>query len=91
MLTRHQYRSVARQPPPLRRTSALAAVRFTSKGRRMARRMMIPDRDARMYYWCTSSAMHAEVTHHFDTSAGTFAVIGRVVPEFEILPLREEA
>ena len=68
-------------PPPLRRTSALATVRFTHRGRCMARRMMMPTHDKEMYYWFTSH--HGETTHHFHTSGGMFSVVGDVVPEVE--------
>lgn len=81
MLTRTQARRRSRTPPPLRRTSAIATVRFTPTGRRMARRMMMPTRDVRIYYWFTS--MHGETTHHFHTSGGMFSVVGNNVPEVE--------
>ena len=76
-------RGRSRAPPPLRRTSAIETVRFTRKGRHMARRMMMPTRDAKMYYWFTS--LHGETTHHFHTSRGTFSVVGNVVPEVEVV------
>ena len=88
MLTRLQSAAVHRMPPPLHRTSAIAAVRFTRNGRRLARRMMIPTGDLRVYYWFTS--LRGETTHHFSTSSGTYSVQGDVVPEFEaVSPLRE--
>lgn len=86
MLTRIQSRRRSRTPPPLRRTSAIATVRFTPKGRCMARRMMMPTRDMKIYYWFTS--LHGETTHHFHTSGGTFSVTGSVVPEVETVPHR---
>lgn len=88
MLTRFQSTAVRRMPPPLRRTSAIAEVKFTRVGRRTARRMMIPTGDDRVYYWFTS--LHGETTHHFSTSSGTFSVPGNVVPEFETMPLLRE-
>lgn len=81
MLTRTQAHSAPRNPAPLRRTSAIATVRFTREGRRMARRMMMPTCDREIYYWFTS--LHGETTHHFHTSGGTFSVVGDVVPEVE--------
>lgn len=86
MLTRTQARRRSHTPPPLRRTSAIATVRFTPMGRRMARRMMMPTRDPKIYYWFTS--LHGETTHHFHTSGGTFSVTGSVVPEVEMVPHR---
>lgn len=83
MLTRAQSRRRVCTPPPLRRTSALSTVRFTPMGRRMARRMMMPTRDVKIYYWFTS--LHGETTHHFHTSEGTFSVTGSVVPEVEMV------
>lgn len=83
MLTRTQTRRRCRTPPLLRRTSAIAIVRFTQGGRRMARRMMMPTCDAKIYYWFTS--LHGEKTHHFHTSGGTFSVVGNVVPEVEMV------
>lgn len=87
MLTRFQTVSRRRTPPPLHRTSAIAAVKFTRNGRCTARRMMIPTGDERVYYWFTS--LRGETTHHFSTSSGTFSVPGNVIPEFETVPLRE--
>ena len=84
MLTRIQAHRRWRTPPPLRRVSAIATVRFTHRGRRMARRMMIPTHDGKMYYWFTY--LHGETTHHFHTSGGRFSVVGDVVPEVESVP-----
>ena len=50
----------------------------------MARRMMIPTCDKKLYYWFT--AVHGETTHHFQTSTGTFSVVGNVIPEVEMVP-----
>jgi len=50
----------------------------------MARRMMIPTHDGKMYYWFTY--LHGETTHHFHTSGGRFSVVGDVVPEVESVP-----
>lgn len=83
MLTRSQTRRRCHTLPPLRRTSAIATVRFTQKGRYMARCMMMPTRDVKIYYWFTS--LHEVTTHHFDTSGGTFSVLGNVVPEIEVV------
>lgn len=82
MLTRTQ--AGRRTPPQLRRTSAIAVVRFTKEGRRMARRMMIPTNDAKLYYWFTS--LHGQTTHHFHTSGGTFFIEGDVTPSVESVP-----
>ena len=47
----------------------------------MARRMMIPTHDRRVYYWFT--CRDGATTHHFDTSAGTISIVGDTVPDFE--------
>ena len=85
MRTRLQTTTMCRTPPSLCRTSAIAAVKFTRNGRRLARRMMIPTRDASVYYYFTM--LHGETTHHFSTTSGTFSVSGTVVPEFVTVPL----
>lgn len=88
MLTRTKAQRRSHDPPPLRRTSAIATVRFTRAGRRIARRMMMPTRDERLIYWFTS--LHGETTHHFCTSMGTFSVTGNVIPEVEMVPFSVE-
>ena len=77
----HTRLRVLAEPPPLQRTSAFVAVRFTRRGRHLARRMMIPMHDPHVYYWFTHHK--GTTTHHFDTSAGIISVAGDTIPDFE--------
>lgn len=43
----------AREPPPLRRVSAMCAVRFTPNGRRLARKLCLDDVGTYYHYFVT--------------------------------------
>ena len=69
-----------RTPPELRRMSAIRRVRFTSKGRRTARFMCLPDRDVYAFYFTIS---HSGVTsYHIDNFSGD----RRIFHEYEHVP-----
>lgn len=49
-------------PPRLCRSSAMRRIRFTVVGRRLARRLVMPDREEYVYYFTTVDGV---TTHHF--------------------------
>jgi hypothetical protein len=50
-------------PPPLRRVSALVSVRFTPRGRRMARKLCFQDEGG--VYWYYASGQGEDTEHVF--------------------------
>lgn len=71
----------SRRPPELVRTSALQRVRLTRNGRRMARRLCMPEGDVYTLYFTTAPASR-ETSYHLDNMNGTH----RVFSEYASMP-----
>lgn len=58
-------KAAAAAPPPVLRTSAIATVRFTKRGRALARKHVFDDPHSLHFYYFTSHPQTHEVKHHY--------------------------
>lgn len=87
MRTRQMHRTPSVYPPPLCRTSAMRRIRFTVVGRRLARRLVIPDHEEYMYYFTTVDGV---TTHHFLSSSthNVWSLPAYLLPEMDACKIK---